>query len=90
LVQRAEEWPWSSLQHREAPQQANIVHPWPAPRPVNWVSWVNQPQTDAELEELRHSVNRGTPYGSADWVLRTAIQLGLEASLRPRGRPRNV
>ena len=90
LVQRAEEWPWSSLQHREAPQQANIVHPWPVPRPVNWVSWVNQPQTDAELEELRHSVNRGTPYGSADWVLRTAIQLGLEASLRPRGRPRNV
>ena len=90
LVQRAEEWPWSSLQHREAPQQANIVHPWPVPRPVNWVSWVNQPQTDAELEELRHSVNRGTPYGCADWVLRTAIQLGLEASLRPRGRPRNV
>lgn len=89
LVQRAEEWPWSSLQRWEVSQQTNMVHPWPVARPTNWVSWVNQPQTDVELEELRHSVNRGTPYGSPDWVRRTAFQLGLEASLRPRGRPRN-
>jgi len=89
LVQRAEEWPWSSLQRWEVSQQTNMVHPWPVARPTNWVSWVNQPQTDVELEELRHSVNRGTPYGSPDWVRRTALQLGLEASLRPRGRPRN-
>lgn len=89
LVQRAEEWPWSSLQRWEVSQQTNMVHPWPVARPTNWVSWVNQPQTDVELEELRHSVNRGTPYGSPDWVRRTALQLGLEASLRPGGRPRN-
>jgi putative transposase len=89
LVQRAEEWPWSSLE-REVTQQMNMVHPWPVARPGNWVSWLNQPQRDAELEELRHSVNRGTPYGSPDWVLRTAMQLGLEGSLRPRGRPWNV
>ena len=36
-------------------------------KPENWVWWVNQPQTDGELEALRHSVNRGTPYGIADW-----------------------
>lgn len=36
-----------------------------------------------------HSINRGTPYGMADWVERTAKELGIEASLRPRGRPRN-
>jgi putative transposase len=33
-------------------------------------------------------VNRGTPFGAADWVVRTAEQMGLEATLRPRGRPR--
>ena len=90
LVSRAEEWPWSSLQPRESTQPTNFMHPLPLERPSDWVAWVNQPQTDAELEAVRHSVNRGTPYGSPDWVVRTAIQLGLEASLRPRGRPRNV
>jgi hypothetical protein len=43
---------------------------------------------DAELDQVRHSVNRGSPYGSAGWVSRMAAQLGLRASLRPRGRPR--
>jgi putative transposase len=56
--------------------------------PKDWVGWVNAPMTDAEVEALRHSVNRGTPFGSEFWVLRTARRLGLEASLHPRGRPR--
>ena len=46
------------------------------------------PLTIGELEQVRQSVNRGTPYGSYDWVARTAEQLGLEASIRPTGRPR--
>jgi putative transposase len=32
---------------------------------------------------------RGTPFGNAFWVERTAAQLHLESTLRPRGRPRN-
>jgi putative transposase len=39
---------------------------------------------------MRHSINRGTPFGAADWVGKTATALGLESSLRPRGRPRGV
>jgi putative transposase len=88
LVEHAEDWPWSSLQEWELAQPSSIVHPGTVPRPENWVWWVNQPQTAAELEEVRQSVNRGTPYGSPVWVRRAAIQLGLEASLRPRGRPK--
>jgi putative transposase len=52
------------------------------------VGWVNAPMTDAEVEALRHSVNRGTPFGRELWVLRTARRLGLETSLHQRGRPR--
>lgn len=37
--------------------------------------------TDADVETLRRSVNRGTPFGSEPWVQRTARRLGLEASL---------
>jgi hypothetical protein len=28
--------------------------------------------TDAEVEALRHNVNRGTPFGSEVWIQRTA------------------
>ncbi len=44
--------------------------------------------TEADVERVRHSVNRGTPLGGEGWAGRTARRLGLEASLRPRGRPR--
>jgi putative transposase len=87
LVERAEDWRWSSLSRSKMDQDGRALHLLPVTTPADWIGWVNQPQTDAELEGLRHSVNWGTPYGSADWVQYIAAQLGLEASLRPRGRP---
>ena len=63
-------------------------HHYPVARPENWLQWVNRPLAAAELEDVRQSVNRGTPYGSAAWASRMAAALGLTASLRPRGRPR--
>lgn len=89
LVVRAEEWRWSSLWRRTQGNQATRawLSPWPADRPPHWLTWVNEPQTDAELEALRTSVQRGRPYGAELWVRRTAGKLGLERTLRPRGRP---
>ena len=49
---------------------------------------VNQPQTQGELEALRMSVARGQPFGVEGWRAKTAKRLGLEFTLRPRGRPR--
>jgi len=66
----------------------NGIDPGPEPRPEPWIESVNQPLSAAELDQIKHSVNRGTPYGLAGWVSRVAAQLGLNASLRPRGRPR--
>ncbi len=86
LVARAEDWLWASL--RERAGQEAWLHPSPVRGPADWVGWVNAPMTDAEVEALRRSVNRGTPYRSAAWVHQTARRLGLEASLNPRGRPR--
>jgi putative transposase len=88
LVERAEKWRWSSLHHWRTNDSLNGIDPGPVPRPEPWTEWVNQPLSAAELDQIRHSVNRGTPYGSADWISRMAAQLGLSASLRPRGRPR--
>jgi putative transposase len=90
LVKRAEDWPWSSLACRLADNEATHkrLHGGPVSLPSKWVRLVNQPQTDAELEALRQSVARGRPYGSESWVQKVVHQLGLESTIRPRGRPR--
>jgi putative transposase len=53
-----------------------------------WLSWVNRAETEAELKALRHSVQRGTPFGSEAWVSATAKRLGLRSTLRGLGRRR--
>ena len=89
LVQRAEDWPWGSLAFRtKGWEPKERLSARPVAVPANWVSYVNRPLTEAELEALRRSVNRGTPYGSERWQKRTATQLDLESTLRPRGRPK--
>jgi putative transposase len=88
LVSRAEDWQWSSLRHRSQVSTAGFVDPGPVAFPEDWMEWVNQAQTNGELEQLRASVNRGMPFGSDSWVKRMASILGLEFTLRQRGRPR--
>lgn len=89
LVERAEQWRWSSLRRaeREEPDGA-ILSAWPLPRPSDWVEMVNQPQTEAELGSLRCCVNRCRPFGDPSWVADVAKRLGLQWTLRPRGRPK--
>jgi putative transposase len=90
LVRRAETWKWSSARHwQTADERPSYLVLGPTPRPVNWLEWLHEPLTPAELEAVRRSVNRGAPFGSAGWMLSTAERLGLESTLRPRGRPRH-
>ncbi len=85
LVARAEKWPWSSLSRRDgSPASAEL----PIELPADWSEFVNRPETQAELEALRGSVNRQTPFGTPYWQQSMAERLGLEQSLRPPGRPR--
>ena len=88
LVERAELWRWSSLRWWSEANRLKFLHAGPVPRGRDWVGWVNEPMTETELVRLRRSLNRGAPYGSEVWMGRTATRLGLESSLRPRGRPR--
>ncbi len=66
------------------------LHAGPLPRPANWSEWVNKAETPGQLAALRHSVNRGTPWGGPDWARRTAARLGIESSLHSRGRPPKI
>lgn len=90
LVPRAEEWRWSSLWRRMYGDEKakGILAEWPMDRPEPWLKWVNEPQNSQAVEALRHCVTRGQPFGGENWVRRTAIRLGLEVTLRPRGRPK--
>jgi putative transposase len=90
LVRRAEQWRWGSLYRwlRGSAEDRELLAAWPLPRLAGWVEHVNRPQTEAELAALRRCVNRGSPFGSDSWSERTVRQLGLETTLRPRGRPK--
>ena len=86
LVAQCQAWRWSSA----APLVGGepILDPGPVPRPENWLDHVNEPQTEAEVERLRECVRRRRPYGDALWMAKAAHRLGLQASLRPLGRPK--
>jgi len=90
LVTDAVAWKWSSLWVRDqgTTDQRAWLSVWPAPCPCGWRTLVNLPQSEAELAAIRRSVQRGAPLGSPEWARTTAEQMGLESTLRPRGRPR--
>jgi len=92
LVARAEHWRWCSLWRRTEgdPDQRALLSDPPGGWPGDWSEWVNQPQSREELDALAQCIARGRPLGSPTWVARAAVRLGLETTLRPRGRPRKT
>ena len=88
LVERAEDWRWGSLRWRSAPRAPVELAASPIPLPSYWRHLVNEPQTAAEIAEIRTCVNRQRPFGEQNWVVAQAKALGIENSLMPVGRPR--
>jgi putative transposase len=86
LVERAQHWRWPSAAPRRGGEPP--LDPGPVPRPAAWLEHVNGPQTEAEVDAIRECIRRRRPYGDIAWMATTARQLGLEPSLRPRGRRR--
>lgn len=87
LVERAQDWRWCSLWRRLNGDRESLLSHWLLDMPADWAGWVNEVQTEAELEALRTCVNRGMPYGSESWKTWIANALGLESTLHPRGGP---
>lgn len=84
LVKHAEDWRWTDATDA---QDLPLVE-WPVDRPRNWMRLVNEQLPDSTTEALQASVWRGRPFGSDEWIKRTAKKLGLESTLRSRGRPK--
>jgi len=88
LTTHAEKWAWGSLHWWVAGSAPFELAPSPVPLPKNWVAYVNTPQTAGELEAIRNSVNRQSPFGAPEWAARKSAELGLEQTMAPLGRPR--
>jgi putative transposase len=84
LVDRADEWRWSSLRYGEA--RPEWLSPWPVGRPSDWASQVNTPQTQPELDAFRRAARNGEPFGPDQWKHTLMRKRG--RSNRARGRPR--
>jgi REP-associated tyrosine transposase len=91
-VKRAEKWRWSSLWARLHPESkvAGVLSALPVRRPTDWVGRVNRPIEAKELAKLETSEKRERPYGDDEWVAATVKEMGLEHTVRGRGRPRKV
>ena len=90
LVTAAERWRWGSLYRRTqgtAEERTLLTEP-PVPLGPSWIEHVNRPQDEAELAAIRTCARRGQPFGGDAWRTKVSRQLGLEHTLRPRGRPR--
>jgi putative transposase len=75
LVERAEDWPWSSLHDVSAGASALIrLDAGPAPQGDGWVEAVNSPMFETEVARLRESIRRDRPLGDKIWTLATAMR----------------
>jgi putative transposase len=68
LVQRAEDWPWSSLTQEASSDGRVIVTPPPVLKPDNWSDVVNQSLPIATYASLRAAAQRQVPFGHPDWI----------------------
>jgi len=88
-LERAEEWPWSSvyawLYGNES--QKGLLSPWPVPEPGEYLEWLNRSQPKEEVEKIRHAIKRSKPYGSEGWASKAVAQFGLENTVRNPWRP---
>lgn len=89
LVKRAEDWEWGSLRWRLTGSCPIRLASSPMALPSTWLEYVNTPQTAEELEAIRNALARQAPFGEKTWCAAKAVELGLEGTLKPRGRPKS-
>ena len=86
LVERAEDWAFSSLGCGKKPAR-QLLGAWPVARPERWKKRVNKPLDKSVRGRLELSLQRARPLGDDHWTARIAKKTHTEHKLRPIGRP---
>jgi len=90
IVQDAADWPWSSYALRQGRPSVLNLSRGPVELPADWTQWVHRDIDEKSLQTLHNSINRSCPLGEPEWMLKTAKIMGLESTLRRKGRPKKV
>ena len=99
MVDRAEEYRWSSYLHHGLGQTDELIDaavpyeqlsPYAAVRQRKWSELVHRPLEEATLAHIRRSNERSLPYGDPAWVEELSQKLDLDLTIRPPGRPRKL
>lgn len=91
LVKRSDDWKWGSLYWRlkGIKEQQTLLSEWEVPRPKEYLTQVNLLQKKETLNEIRASIEKGSPLGGVEWKLALIESFGLEYTTRKVGRPIN-
>ena len=91
LVKKAENWKWSSVWRREngTEKEKKLLTELPLELSRDYLTILNQPQSEKEEEALEKSIRKSSPYGEIGWVEKTVKKFGLEQTLKGVGRPKN-
>ena len=90
LVERAQEWQWSSLfrRRRGSREDRKLLSALPTDLPANYLQSVNQLLTTEPIQKIRHSILKGAPLGSDAWVAHMVDEYTMESTVRGPGRPK--
>ncbi len=88
LVRKAQNWHFSSLSRRLSNDEnrKKLLTEWPIQEPKDYLSFVNTPMSEEEVEAIHYSVNRGKPFGGDRWSTKMVSTHGLLSTIRKRGR----
>lgn len=73
IVERAHDYPWTSLHCPE------LIDESPLPLPTDREHWLSEEENPEALGALRSAANRQFPFGTPQWTAETAHQLGIAA-----------
>lgn len=92
LVKKAENWRFCSLARRLSKEKGKkkFLSEWPILElePTDYLLFVNTSQSEEEENSIRMSITRGKPFGTDTWADNIIKKFGLEATIRPHGRPK--
>jgi putative transposase len=90
LVDKAENWRWSSVWRREngTNEQKKILSDWPVSISEDYLFSINQIQMKPDEEVIEKSIIKSNPFGDDLWVAKNVKHFGIEQTLRNVGRPK--